>query len=770
MKRSVCFILGILFFTIANLTAQNLAVDVALEYVAQDTFKVVFSESVNQTEAADVSNYTLSGTGGITGAPAAAIVNGNEVKLALATGVSNFKANQSLVVRVSGISSASGANTLDPDKSVAKYFLWHFHETMNNMNLSTSGYLSGGFIGKHGINWDYVKGITYVAKGDTAILLRYSNASYGFSSISTLNSSLGVGSFSFKYTKAWSSTDDRGFIVTAGDNEYEHLAGAPEQQVYVLYKQGEVNSTTATTIKIQNKSNNNREILVDDIRWTSYAPPHINHLTVTSATNIEVAFDQILVESTVSTTQFMVNIGGVDVTVDGALLKEGNIVVLTIDESYISTAPNGEELKVTASGVANYFNNLVADADEKTMLIEKPSVIEDLQYVSDTQFRLRFSMDMNATDMVNLDNYILGGTSGITGKPTAVTREHARTVLLTIPSIAETDNSTTLTVTVNDVYSADGIGSVEVPDNVASYFIDRIPPMVLPDLEFVDMSTFILTFSEPVVASDDVLDYALGGSAGITGNPDLVEILDSVKVKLIIPDISLVYANDKTLEITVANTSDMVGNPLDGAANKGTYIMDTSSPVVVVSKTDSIEHRSAVLTLNVDKAGDLYWSAYRQGMTSPSIEEILSETGIANGSIEIPFGVSEMSVKVDDLIWDDSYDVYLLLESREGYYSVPTLNSFTTLAPNDGFSEEVLGYYRSHSVTVKSSRIIIKRELPKEEVGGNQHLTIYNLSGVIVYSAPLKEDIVEISHLPGGLYIVNIRGEKGQQSDKIIIR
>ncbi|MCK4661307.1 MAG: Ig-like domain-containing protein [Bacteroidales bacterium] len=94
-------------------------VDADLVFLSNTTVKVIFSEDVETTTAQTLTNYTLSGTGGLTLDPTVASLNGNEVTLTIED-MSGLTAGQTVIVTVSNVEDLSG-NVVDAGNNTATY-------------------------------------------------------------------------------------------------------------------------------------------------------------------------------------------------------------------------------------------------------------------------------------------------------------------------------------------------------------------------------------------------------------------------------------------------------------------------------------------------------------------------------------------------------------------------------------------------------------------------------------------------------------------------
>lgn len=767
--KYIILLLSVFFTAISStVSAQNLEVAVALEYITDTTFKLTFSEDIELSEASNVSNYTFSGTAGMVGNPVSAAASGSEVILKIPGDIRQFLANESVVVAVSGITALSG-NTLDTDKSVGKYFVWHFYEDLQNSDLEAA-YTSKTYTGNHNVVWSYNNSRNEPSGG---IMLRF-NA--GSSLINTSNLSNGIASLSFEHYKNWSNTDDRKVTASINDElsyEVEYAVGSGSPAIHV-FSQENINSLGVdgkTSLKISNTTNSNQNIVVHNIRWTSYAPAHPIDMEFISSNQIALYFDQIIDETTVNAAAFAISLGGVSGVVSTAEYSQGNKVLLTIEES-LSDLDNNDLIEITVNNVANYFNSLAINNFVITTVFEKPEVVPALEYVDFTTVKLFFTSEINTSDAVTLTNYTLDGTGGATGNPSAISLENDTTVVLTVPSTGNYNTGETLNITVTNVFSNNGISEITPPNNVASIVIDREAPSVLASLEFVDMETFRVAFSEPVLASTNSTDYVFSGTAGLPLNPILVNPIDATTLEIKVLDMTAIFTHDNTVILTVSNVFDHANNPIDPSANTALYSMDTSTPTLNLIGIENIEHRSANVKLTVDKRAVVFWSVFEEDSEEPEIIDIINENGLRNGTNDVLIADEEISLFVDELVWKTGYDIFLVAQSREGIYSELKSLTFTTTGESESFSEEELSNYNGCIVHSSQGKVIISRD--KETTVENKPLDvyIYTFNGSLVYSSKLSPTDSKLAspQLAKGLYIVITVDKDGKkQVNKTIV-
>lgn len=758
------FLLSSIFATIQG---QTLDVDVVLEYISDNSFKLSFNKDVNIVEASKTANYTLSGTGGITGNPLSAIVVGNKVTLQIPSDIRTMSANESLIVKLRNITSTTG-DELSANKSVAKYFLWHFFEGLDDANLDNT-YTNKSYIGGNNVPWFFEQGRDGVVY-DKGIMLRLNNER---SFLASNNMSDGIGDISFDYYKVYSNNDNRSFKVTYNGTQEDIVDEiVVPQGTTPIYKYTSnlnlLGENGVSTMRISNISPTNQNIVLDNIRWTSYTAPKPLSIHLLSNNKIEVVFNQIIDESSLSTNNFSITKANETATVTSVELSQGNLVHINLSDD-LSQLNNGDLINITSSGIKNFFNGVALTSTDLSVVFEKPEVIPKLEYVDFTTVKLLFTSEVLEADAKKITNYILGGTGGASGNPSAVTIQDNKTVLLTVPSTENYQSGETLSITVNNIRSSNGISTIKAPNNVAEVIIDRINPSVL-SLEFFDMETLIVNFSETVVPSLDVTDYVFSGTAGIPPTPLSVNILNETSIELKVADMTSNFLQNSTITITVSNVLDLAENNIDPNSNTATYIVNLEKPVINIIKIDSILHRSTILSLEIDKRSTLFWSVFEEGNSTPTVSAITNETGYSNGSKIINSEDAKIDILIDELKWKTTYDLFIVAQSREGVYSdIESYLGFTT--KGDGsFTESELSNYNGCVITTQNGKIIISRKETKEDTS-KLDIKVYSINGSLLFSSKLNSNEMTLPYnFSNGIYIVVTTNKDGRtQVNKILV-
>ncbi|SHE36554.1 Por secretion system C-terminal sorting domain-containing protein [Mariniphaga anaerophila] len=742
--------------------AQDLTVNVQLEYQSENTFKLNFSENVDPAEAAEVTNYTISGTGGLTGNPVSADISGSAVTLLLASDMSELEPNAGIEVRVSNVTAVSGKE-LNPQQSVAKYFVWHFCETFSKAPL-TGAYTDYTYVGEHNLNWTYSS-----AREDTeyekGIMLRFKDSS-------TLkhNFGQGVASVSFQFYTVWSNYDDRYFECAIADQLLAEnaiaISGNPSE--VKLYTYDDLNimpKEEGVPFEIKNTTVTNQNIVIDNVKWTSYSPAFVDTVLLSSQKQFVLGYNQLIDSRDVTIDNFKVEFDGVETELSTVEYFEGNMVKITTKED-ISGLDNKSVITVTSNNVRNLINGLSVE-NKKSITVEKPEVVKQLEYIDFTTLRLRYTYAIDETDALMTDNYKLVFSDGVETNPSAVVMVDDKTFDLTVPSTQHSADGTTITVDVINVKGKNGVFTVAEPNNRAAIIIDRTAPEVLPELEFINSGTLILYFSEAVKPSLEVSDYVIGGTAGLNGNVLNVDINDSASVVLTVADMSESLVHDNTITVSANNVFDVAGNNLS-ENNTATYVINLSKPLNKIVDVKNIRHRTADVIIDVDRPGTVYWSAYVGGSSGPDADAVYYGDGFVNGMQVVDKSVSQATITVDELVWATSFDVYTLVESREGVLSELDMTTIETTSVEEGFDDGELGNYKSVKVTLKSGVIQLER-MDKQASYEPIHVKVYNLAGAIVYSKQFRNETMDIHGLPSGIYLVSLWFEDHIETTKIIM-
>jgi len=753
---------------VSQAQTNSLAVGIGLEFISDNTFKLTFNEDVNVAEAANTANYSISGTAGIEGNPVAVSVDGKVVTLELPADITNAHANQSIEIRVTNITSVTG-NSIDIDQAVAKYFVYHFFEGMDNAGL-VAAYTSSTYLGNHGVEWSYLECRELGTAYDQGIMLRHSGVAYNKTSL--INSSgikQGIGSISFNYYKVWSNNNPRSFQLKV--NDFTHIVsdiivdGSPSANEF--YEKTDLNKLGESSISIENVSKTNQNIIIDNIRWTSYAPASPVSVEVIATNEVLVEFNQLLAPNSVTAEKFALSAGAQTMDITSVEYWEGNQVKIVFDGD-LAMVDDGVTVKVIVTGVQNAINGLETRNEEVSVDISKPKVLSDLEYVDFTSVKLRYSQPVDMVDALNIENYTLSGTGGATGHPSNVVLESEFVVVLTVPSTENYEDGLILVVTVSNVKDSGGITLVEAPNNAASLLVDRTAPQLLPDLEFVDMETVIAKFTEPVTISEDLATYVLGGTSGLVGQPLAINQVDEDVIELKIPNLASIFVAGNTVTVTITVATDIAGNAINTEVNQASYVMDDSAPLFVFSSVSDIMHRSATVKATVNKPGIVYWSIFEDSKETVTIEEILDEEGDVNGTEIVSFGQDQVEFVTDQLIWNTPYKLFCVALSREDALSKIVYTSFTTKGPEEAFAVEELGQYKTCLVHVKSGRIVVKL-MDYEMLGKNRKISVYNVNGQMVYVADMVGDKDLVPKLTTGIYMVVITSEGKSEVSKVYI-
>lgn len=526
-----------------------------LDYVDTTHIKLHFDEPLDIITAQDVANYTLGGTFGLSGQPDEAILGGtdnNEVMLTV-DDMTSIINGQTVFVTVSNVKDLAG-NTIN-----------------NNHN-------SAHFITD--ITGAYVDHIEYV--DSTHIKVVFDETVEETTANNVNNYTLG------------------GTFGLTGHPSQAVLGGADYKEVVLTVNNmstiADGQSIAITVSNVEDlagnsvdSANNSDEIFADK------AGAYVTKVNIIDNTHISVIFDEPL---DVNTAQNVTNytLGGTfgftghpsQVVLGGADHDE---VILTVGD--MSLINDGQTISVTVANVEDLAGNPVDKDHSNAQFIKylRGAHVTKLEYANTTQIKVLFDEPLDLVTAQNAGNYTLGGTFGLAGHPTQAVLGGAgnNEVTLTINDMSSILDGQTVSVIVANVEDLDG-NPVDAANNKAELCIDNTGAYVT-SLKYVDATHIKVIYNESIDATtaQNVINYALSGTFGLTGNPNQAVLggANHNEVTLTVGDMSSITDN-QTVLVTVSNVKDIAGNLVDTGHNSADFIIDhTGANVVSIAYVDT---------------------------------------------------------------------------------------------------------------------------------------------------------------------------------------
>src|SRR5690554_2075952 len=147
-------------------------------------------------------------------------------------------------------------------------------ETFDNLDLQSTHYEDGSFIGNNGITWDFIH---IRNEGDfpidgAGIMLRRADEPSSLSA--TIQG--GIGNFSVDTRKAFTGNSERRLTLLVNNNviaEFTHQFGEGEDDTVVPFEVDNINIAGEFTLEIRVGGTDlgNRQIILDNLTWTGHA-------------------------------------------------------------------------------------------------------------------------------------------------------------------------------------------------------------------------------------------------------------------------------------------------------------------------------------------------------------------------------------------------------------------------------------------------------------------------------------------------------------------
>jgi len=499
-----------------------------VNYVDDTHIIAIFDEPIDQTIAQDVTNYTLGGTFGLTGHPIQAILGGadnNEVILTV-NDMSLINNGQTVSVTAVNIEDLAG-NLVDPAHNTAQF-------TISNKNI-------------------YVIKLEYIDVTHIKV---------------TFDETLDEGTAQNVANYTLSGT----FGLTGHPNQAV-LGGAGNKEVTLTVNDMSSitdNQTVSVIVtNVEDLAGNQVDAAYDDAQFTiDNSGAYVSNLFYVDATHIKVVFNEIINAMTAQNIEnYTLNgtFGMIGHPIQAVLGGVGSTeVTLTVDD--MSSITDNQTVSVTVTNVEDLAGNQV-DAAHNSAQFKIDNVgayVSYISYVDTTHIKIVFNEALDVATAQDVDNYTLGNT--LIGNPNnaVLGGTNSNEVILTINAITTVSDGETILVTVANVEDLAG-NSVDPSHNSAQYMVDNIGTYVT-DLVYVDANHIKVIFDESldVATAQNILNYTLGGTGGLTGNPSQAVLggLDNMEVTLTVGDMSSIIPG-QTVSITVINVEDLCDNPVD---------------------------------------------------------------------------------------------------------------------------------------------------------------------------------------------------------------
>lgn len=143
-------------------------------------------------------------------------------------------------------------------------------------------------------------------------------------------------------------------------------------------------------------------------------------------------------------------------------------VTLEVDD--ISSISSPEDISVTVSNVTDLWGNALDEGDNTADIdIIGPRVVS-IEYVSKKQINVIFDKDLSKNTVENVENYILGGSFGLTGHPIQAIFNifYPNEVILEISDTSAIEKGQSVSVTVKNITDLAG-NSVVIDNNTAEF-------------------------------------------------------------------------------------------------------------------------------------------------------------------------------------------------------------------------------------------------------------------------------------------------------------
>lgn len=459
------------------------------------------------------------------------------------------------------------------------------------------------------------------------------------------------------------------------------------------------------------------------------------------------------------------------VATDTALVVYGNSSVMNCN--FHNSAPivaNGGQVSGITNVDPGYYNRdafnyaltnaslLTAASDGKQLgdlrwgSTDNLEVGQELRYVNYTTLKLQFSQPVDTVSALVATNYVLSGTVGLTGNPSAVAINSPNSVLVSVEDFSSAIDFKTIEITVS---------------NVTNVMKDTVS-------ETINMATYIMpiaiTMAEQM-AANEVGQYieATCGSAG-----------------------SFVYLVPEN--VIVRSVTD-----LDAAVDSGWASVATVSTASVNTEID----------VEGFEPGTYYGYAVNADKTEWSARSTNTAT-IRGLEVDMPLQLGKTNAEGETVIMQSTYSsgiAYLVLDEL----SITSIDDLeAAVQSNNGAKTDIVsaftdvtvsiadvnaGRYRAYvtnndSVSTPSkTSVIIEDAVSVLDMFGNNtvkiygygnhtyiemddysqsEVRIYNLNGSLVHKEQIVSNRTEIE-LEQGLYIVKVRGKGGVSTKKVSI-
>jgi len=576
-----------------------------LIFVDTTHLKIKFSETVDDTSN-NPSNYVLSGTGGFTGNPSSAAKDANGVDVILTVpDVSALLSTQNIIVTVNGVKDISGNIISGNNFSTYSYNLTGVTAvndgkltlTFNGipvLPINTSDFtINISINGSSDILETTWWGITSDGANAELLNIPLINASSVVKNVIykvSFKDGPQISSVPFTVQKALSIPEITGLSYNAAENKitcnpvsvpdlpsgaavyynfimpsppYSSKLLTPECNLpvdisagYHLISTNIVVSAYATTPE-QSGPFNSFNFTVDGIQG----------MQCIDSTHLKLSFTKEVDDTAnISANYELSGTGGLTGNPSAAVKDANGVdVVLTVPD--LSGLAIGSTIVVTANGVNDLLGNTMCKEYRNTASynVYGLSIMPgSLWAVDSTHLTLIFNQPIDDTTNI-ISNYVLSGTGGITGNPSAVVK-NGNDVLLTVPDMSSLTQGQTVIVTLSGIKSSLG-KLIDANNNTTTYTVlTSTPPGTLITAMANVNGTIIGTFNSTPVPPPTINDFSITMSinGGIDTSVSATAINNSdTIVTLTVPVITQTYvAQSVFYKISYKGGTQVPTNPL----------------------------------------------------------------------------------------------------------------------------------------------------------------------------------------------------------------